>query len=512
MAARGPQPGDLVGGRYRLELLIGTGGMGAVWSAAVEGSARGLVPTDEKVAIKFLHGQMAADPLIVQRFLLEARAGTEIRHPNVVRMLASGWLELGDGADSVPWLAMELLSGKTLSDVLRKRPRLEGIDAVALAADVAAGAAAAHAAKIVHRDLKPANVFLQQTSDGGVIPKILDFGISKFVEPGLDGGLTTTGAVVGSAMYMSPEQATGGYQVDLRSDVWSLGILLYRLLTGESPLPPTHQDIMVALVGPKELDLAALHNARIPPSAAAVVRRCLRKKREERYDSAQELEKDLRAAVEGETERAGRKPLLGALLADPSTSVTLITAPIAREGDLDTVISTAPTGVVEIAADIPRSRVAPSAIPYDPTLASHVPRPSSVKRSRARMAAAAGAVLAISGIAVAGLRMSTHAAADTANGANSANGPVGAASSSATAEGTAAAPSAAASTPVAASSVATTTGAPPPTADPPERPHPRASTRAVPAKGAGPHPASTRTTPPAAAASTAPEPWRRPGF
>src|SRR4051812_7287365 len=120
MAAHGPQPGDLVGGRYRLELLIGTGGMGAVWSAAVEGSAPDAQPTDEKVAIKFLHGQMAADPLIVQRFLLEARAGTEIRHPNVVRMLASGWLELGDGADAVPWLAMELLSGKTLSDVLRK--------------------------------------------------------------------------------------------------------------------------------------------------------------------------------------------------------------------------------------------------------------------------------------------------------------------------------------------------------------------------------------------------------
>ena len=484
MAARGPQPGDLVGGRYRLELLIGTGGMGAVWSAAVEGSARGTEPSDDKVAIKFLHGQMAADPLIVQRFLLEARAGTEIRHPNVVRMLASGWLELGDGADSVPWLAMELLSGKTLSDVLRKRPRLEGIDAVAVAADVAAGAAAAHAAKIVHRDLKPANVFLQQTSGGDVVPKILDFGISKFVEPGLDGGLTTTGAVVGSAMYMSPEQATGGHQIDVRSDVWSLGILLYRLLTGESPLPPTHQDIMVALVGPKELDLEALHNARIPPGAAAVVRRCLRKKREERYASAQELETDLRAALADETERAGRPPMLGALLADPSTSVTVITAPIAREGDLDTIVST------------PLPRVAMSAIPYDPTLASHAPPPPA-SRARTRMVAAAAIVLVTTAVGIAGWRMTTHEATDesrAAGGASSVSTNVAisnAASAATNAEAASAAP------------------APPPALDATDHARPRPPPRA---KGGGLHAGPAKTGAPPAAASTAPEPWRRPGF
>src|SRR5262245_54357388 len=138
MPARGPQPGDLVAGRYRLELLIGTGGMGAVWSATVEGAREsepsaplsqmrlGLGPKAprkpiyrERVAVKFLHAQMANDPLVVQRFIIEARAGSEIRHPNVVRVLASGWLDAMEDSGGMPWLAMELLTGKTLAEALR---------------------------------------------------------------------------------------------------------------------------------------------------------------------------------------------------------------------------------------------------------------------------------------------------------------------------------------------------------------------------------------------------------
>jgi eukaryotic-like serine/threonine-protein kinase len=289
MGARGPQPGDVVDGRYRLEILVGTGGMGAVWSARLPGAR-------EAVAVKFLHSQMAAEPLLVQRFLLEARAGGMIVHPNVIRVLRSGRLEAA-GAEAVPYLVMELLSGKTLTDVLRDHSTLAIVDALSLVADIARGAAAAHAAGIVHRDLKPANVFLHVERGREVVPKILDFGISKFTDPGLDGGLTTTGMVIGSTSYMSPEQAVGSRDVDARSDIWSLGVLLYRLITGESPLPSGAQAAVVALGGPKELTLAALDAPAIPAPVRAIVRQCLRKKRDERYESASALEAALREVI-----------------------------------------------------------------------------------------------------------------------------------------------------------------------------------------------------------------------
>ena len=317
--------------------MIGTGGMGAVWSATVEQS------DGERVAVKFLHSQMASDPLIVQRFLLEARAGIEIRHPNVVPVITQGWLQPSDPAeDASPWLAMELLNGKSLGDTLRLRGRIDAVDALAIATDVTAGVAAAHAKGIVHRDIKPGNVFLQQT-DERVVPKLLDFGISKYVEPGMDGGLTSTGAIVGSAMYMSPEQAAGGYHVDKRSDVWSLGVMLYRMLTGESPLgaanaPP---EVTLLLASPKELDLGALKHPRIPAGAADVVRKCLRKKREERYADAGELLPELRRILADEVART-HAPNIDALLRPASSRATFIAAPV--DSLPEPASPTAPTG------------------------------------------------------------------------------------------------------------------------------------------------------------------------
>ncbi|MBX3229029.1 MAG: serine/threonine protein kinase [Labilithrix sp.] len=358
MPARGPQPGDLIGERFRLELMIGTGGMGAVWSAAVEGS-------DERAAVKFLHSQLASDPLLVQRFLLEARAGMEIEHPNVVRVIAQGFVEASEPhGDPAPWLAMELLDGRPLGDALRLRGRVEAVDALAILADVTAGIAAAHAKGIVHRDIKPGNVFLQQTEEG-IVAKVLDFGISKYVDPAMDGGLTSTGAVVGSALYMSPEQAAGGYNVDPRTDVWSLGVMLYRMLTGEHPLPAGgQQEVMVALGSPKELDLSALRHPRIPPAAAEIVRRCLRKKREERVASAIELEPELRAALKLEIARA-RTPDIDDLLRPASSRATVIAAPPGAEREPATS-ATAPTGFVVDAIDTASPASLPPLTPASP--------------------------------------------------------------------------------------------------------------------------------------------------
>jgi serine/threonine protein kinase len=239
-------------------------------------------------------------------------------------VIGSGRFEIS-GSESVPYMVMELLAGATLAEVARKYAKLDPVDVVSIVADVAAGVSAAHQQGIVHRDLKPANVFLHVPIDDErlVVPKVLDFGISKFVDPELDGGLTTTGAVLGSTMYMSPEQAMGSRNVDLRSDVWSLGVLLYRLITGESPLPANQPEVLVALASPVELPLPGLATARVPPPIATIIRSCLRKKREARYPSAVELEAALRQALATQT----RRPAITDLLGPAPSGRTLVTAP-----------------------------------------------------------------------------------------------------------------------------------------------------------------------------------------
>ena len=273
------EPGALVAGRYRLQGIVGVGAVGTVWSARDEESG-------EDVAVKLLAGAKREDPIALQRFLLEAEAAFALRHRSIVEVRASGRVEGG------PYIVMERLRGRTLGDVLATT-RLAPADAVEIVRCVAEGLAIAHAAGIVHRDIKPANVFLHRAG-GEVIPKLLDFGIFKFLDPAQDGGLSMTGDVLGSPTYMSPEQIRTPRDVDHRLDLWALGMVLYRATTGGFPFDARDQGKMLVEIASKDLALS-LDDA--PPAVAAIVRRCLRRARDERYASATELADDCVAAL-----------------------------------------------------------------------------------------------------------------------------------------------------------------------------------------------------------------------
>ena len=288
MASFSLQPGGLVGERYRLRQMIGAGGMGAVWSARDEAQGR-------DVAVKFLHPSLLRDPMAVQRFFQEAEAGTQLRHANIIETYASGRHVPPDGKDPIPYLVMELLDGEPLTETMQRLGPLWLGAALVLMRDVARAADAAHRAGILHRDLKPANVFLHRGKDGTVTPKVLDFGVSKLLDPALDVGLTSTGMLVGSPSYMSPEQALAKKDIDARSDVWSIGVMLHRCLTAQLLFPVSGSEGMLKHIVEKDVTLDGVEG--LPPEVTALLRKCLRRNREERFAKASDLADAIEAAV-----------------------------------------------------------------------------------------------------------------------------------------------------------------------------------------------------------------------
>jgi len=209
---------DQLVGRYKIVRLIGEGGMGAVYEAIHPGLKK-------RVAVKVLLPRVAENQDARARFLREGEAASRINHPNVVSVLDVG--EEG----GAPYLVMEYLEGRTLGEFLAERGALELVEAVALFLPMVAAVAAGHDAGVVHRDLKPHNIFLAQGRWGELIPKVLDFGVSKLIDH--DGPpITRTETVLGTACYMSPEQARGARHVEARSDQFTLGLILYEMVTG----------------------------------------------------------------------------------------------------------------------------------------------------------------------------------------------------------------------------------------------------------------------------------------
>lgn len=222
------QPGAVIAGKLRLLSPLGQGGMGVVWAARH-------LTLETDVAVKLIRPERAAgDPAAIARFEREARATARIAHPNVVKVMDYGAL---DGA--VPYIVMELLRGFSLAELLARGGRLSFATARSLVQQIGSALESAHEHGVVHRDIKPHNVFITEGSKGyPLFVKVLDFGVAKMLgdaDPSGSLTLTETGMVIGSAPYMSPEQLEGSKDVDLRSDLWSLAVIVYEALTGTQP-------------------------------------------------------------------------------------------------------------------------------------------------------------------------------------------------------------------------------------------------------------------------------------
>ncbi|UQA56114.1 serine/threonine-protein kinase [Polyangium aurulentum] len=272
------RPGQVLLDKYRVERVLGKGGMGVVVAARHLGLG-------ELFAIKFLLPHALCCEGLVERFLREARAAARLRGDHVARVHDVGHLDTGS-----PYMVMEHLEGQDLKRLLRARGGpLPVEEAVMYVLQACEAIAEAHSHGIVHRDIKPANLFLVDRPGSAPSIKVLDFGISKQVAPRTEPDLTRTGMVMGSPLYMSPEQMTRLKEVDPRSDIWSLGVVLYELVTGRVPfkgegLPQTVGQVLQE----DPLPPSALRPG-LSPALDAIVLRCLEKRREKRFQSVGEL-------------------------------------------------------------------------------------------------------------------------------------------------------------------------------------------------------------------------------
>ena len=270
---RDPLEGRVLGGRYRLTSRLGQGGMGTVY--------RGVhTLMDKPVAVKILRGELATDAEAVSRFHREARSASRLDHEHCIRVS-----DFGQSDDGLLYLAMELLEGRSLGQRLREE-RVPYGEAARIAYDIALALEHAHEAGVIHRDLKPDNVFLARRSRGREIVKVLDFGLAKLAsDSGKSHSITRDGTVFGTPEYMAPEQAQGD-PLDVRTDLYSLGVLLYRMTTGV--LPFRGETFVQTLTKHVREQPKPPHELApdIPPALEAIILRCMQKRPADRFASA----------------------------------------------------------------------------------------------------------------------------------------------------------------------------------------------------------------------------------
>ncbi|MET0388962.1 MAG: protein kinase [Polyangiales bacterium] len=282
-----PKRGDVIAGKYEITGVLGAGGMGAVYQATHR-------VTGKAFAIKWLLPQLTAESDHVQRFIREAQVAGRVDHPNVVEVY-----DVGQEVSSF-YMVMELLQGESLAQRITNQTKLSAIETCQIMIPVTRGLVAAHEAGVIHRDLKPDNIFLSQTQDGHEVPKVLDFGISKMSALGSEGssGLTRHGTLMGTPHYMAPEQVRG-HQVDQRTDIYALGVILYQMLTGQLPFPGEgFSDIILKIVTETPPPIASLA-PKTPPQLIQIVEWAMARDPAQRPESAQELGRALEPFASG---------------------------------------------------------------------------------------------------------------------------------------------------------------------------------------------------------------------
>jgi eukaryotic-like serine/threonine-protein kinase len=285
--------GELIGGRYEIEELVGTGGMSSVYRA------RDSV-LERRVALKVLHEHFSADPEYVERFRREARAIARLNHPNIVTVIDRGEFE------GRQFIVFEHIPGENLKEVVEREGQLPVAQALALTHQIARGLAFAHDHGVVHRDVKPQNVLLDESGTA----KVTDFGIARSLDPGEE--LTQTGTLLGTSDYIAPEQASG-QPVDARSDQYSLGVLLYELLAGEVPYPA--DSFMAVAMRHLRDPVPSLRERRsdVPDRVDEIVARAMAKRPEDRFPSTEAMMGAIEAALADTGEGVGRNEVTGVL-------------------------------------------------------------------------------------------------------------------------------------------------------------------------------------------------------
>jgi serine/threonine protein kinase len=271
-------PGTVIADRYRIDRLIERGGMGEVYVASH-------VELGKKVAVKILLPKYAESQEQITRFLQEARGIADIRHRNIVNVM-----DVGTTKEGLPFFVMELLEGESLKKRLEARDRLDFPEIAPIMVQVLSGLATLHRKRIIHRDMKPSNVFLSKEEDGTEVVKILDFGVSKFHVLEQEGvrDLTSTGTILGTPSYMSPEQARGFLkELDRRTDTYACGMILYRSLAGLNPFRGNNYNEIIGNILSLDLPPPSFYAPGIPARVDELVLKAVRRNKEDRFQDCQ---------------------------------------------------------------------------------------------------------------------------------------------------------------------------------------------------------------------------------
>jgi serine/threonine-protein kinase len=396
--------GFVLEGKYRIERLLGAGGMGTVWVAEHTGLQR-------PVAIKVLDSASASrDPSAVQRFLREAQTAARIRNEHIVDVIDVGRF---DDADGTPFLVMELLEGETLTSRIRRSERLSQRDAADFVDQLLSALAAAHEAGVIHRDIKPDNCFLTKKQSKGEARdhlKLLDFGISKVAGDPREMRMTKTGVVMGTPYYMAPEQARGGKQLDHRCDLYSVGAILYECVTGRIPFEAENVNELLFKIVLEQPALPRSIAPELEPAFEGVILQAMAREPDARFQSAVAfrdalapfLEVGARTSVPSLSDRAGSlppsNPAASSGRGDRAVFRTPSTEPVTGIGDTRPMSSDPPPAPPTVPTILPAGPPTPSGLQ---ALSSSGPVQASIPpaagRNGALYAAAAFAILAVTG-------------------------------------------------------------------------------------------------------------------